>query len=255
MRSQTVCLLIVGLLVSSLSVPSLAQSARAEQPLTLKLLNQRLPEVEFIDQPLDQVIEYLGELMQINMVVRWQMLEDIGVERDKLVSLKAKDLRFSQVMWLLLNEAGSEVKLAYRASGRLLVLSTEEDLSKEMIIKVYDVADLLIRIPNASRNAAFDVTQGMGESGSGGGGSSGMFGEGNQNDTNNGNDQNQNQDQQAQIDELVLLITSTVEPDSWVQNGGIGTIQPFQRLLVVRNSLLVHQRLGGYLTEDEVTGP
>ena len=34
-------------------------------------------------------------------------------------------------------------------------------------------------------------------------------------------------------------------------NGGTGTIQAFRNLLVVRNNLLVHQSLGGYVEEND----
>jgi hypothetical protein len=57
-----------------------------------------------------------------------------------------------------------------------------------------------------------------------------------------------------QMQELVELIQQAVEPDSWQVNGGLGHIVPFQRSIVVRNTILVHQRLGGYVTEEDVMG-
>lgn len=243
-------------LVLAILAPAAYGQVTRRTPTTLRILNQRVPEIELIEQPLDQVLEWLGELNNISIIVRWQMLEDMGIDRDKPISIKARNLRLSQVLWLVMNEAGgSDVKLAYRATGPLLVLSTEEDLSKEMVTKVYDVADLLIRIPNASRDAAFDVTQGMGEGGQqGGGGGQGMFGEGNEEQDDDYEDDERNGNN-VQLDTLIELIQQTVEPDSWRENGGRGTIIPFRRLLVVHNTILVHQRLGGYLTENEISGP
>ena len=71
--------------------------------------------------------------------------------------------------------AGTEIKLAYRASGNLLILSTSDDLDKEMVTKIYDVADPLIRLPCADAQGAFNVTQGLGQNtgGEGGGGGGG----------------------------------------------------------------------------------
>lgn len=232
---------------------------RPRVPETLRVLHQRLPEVIMTEQPLEQVMEWLGELTRINIVVRWQTLEDNGIDRDAPVSIKARNLRLSQVLWLIMNEVGgSEVKLAYRISGSLLILSTEEDLSKEMVTKVYDIADLLINVPRASRMASFDVTQGMGQQGAGqgGGGGQGMFGESNQQGgQRGGQDQYDQGGADLQMEELLDLIQSTVEPDSWRVNNGLGTIHSFQRLIIVHNTILVHQRLGGYLTDDEVVGP
>jgi hypothetical protein len=64
-------------------------------------------------------------------------------------------------------------------------------------------------------------------------------------------DRGRDQDDNADIEELIALIVQTVEPDSWADNGGLGTIQPFRNLLVVRNNILVHQALGGYVEESE----
>lgn len=240
------------------TTPRQRLAARGQAPDTLRILNQRIPDVRFQDTPFEQVMEWLSDLTQLNISVRWQTLKDAGVERDTPISIQARNLRLTQVLWLIMNDAGgSEVKLGYRASGNLLVLSTAADLDKEMITKIYDVSDLLIKLPQASRQAAFDVTQGMGQTGGtggGGGGGGGMFG-------GQGGGMNQNQDYgqnnttgATELQTLVDLIQQTVEPDSWRVNGGPGTIVPFQNMLIVRATILVHQRLGGYVSENDITG-
>lgn len=230
---------------------------RAQVPDTLRILNQRIPDVRFQDTPFEQVMEWLADLTQLNISVRWQTLQDAGVERDTPISIQARNLRLTQVLWLIMNDAGgSEVKLGYRASGNLMVLSTAADLDKEMITKIYDVSDLLTTLPQATRQAAFDVTQGMGQSGGsggGGGGGSGMFG-GQGSGINQGQDTQNQTSGATEIQTLVELIEQTVEPDSWRTNGGPGTIVPFQRMLIVRNTILVHQRLGGYVSDSDITG-
>jgi len=262
----------LGLAMGLVSAMTLAQqqgearTAPRPQPAnTLGILNQRVPELTFEDLPLEQVMDWLAEFTRMNVTVRWQILADAGLDRDKPISIHARNLRLSQVLWLIMSEAaGTEIKLAYRASGNLLILSTSDDLDKEMVTKIYDVADLLIRFPRATRQGAFNVTQGLGQSGGqggggGGGAGGGMFGQG----------QGQQQQQQGaqggfganaggpdtQIQELVDLIRQTVEPDTWRENGGLGSIIAFQRSIVVRNTILVHQRLGGYVTESDVVGP
>ncbi len=246
-------------LAQTLTGPQVAR--RGNELSTLKVLNQRLPEVAFRETPFEQVMDFITDLTKLNLVVRWQNIVDAGVPKDKPVSLQAKNLRLSQVLWLVMSEAGgSDVKLAYRASGNLLVLSTEEDLNKEMVTKVYDVSDLLVRIRNSSREGAFDLTQNMNNVGSqGGGGGTGLFGNSNQQNQ-YGND---NRDQYGagaaqtpEMQQLVELIQQTVEPDTWTVNGGLGTVHSFRGgLLVIRNTLLVHQRLGGYVREGEAAGP
>ena len=48
------------------------------------------------------------------------------------------------------------------------------------------------------------------------------------------------------------MITTAVEPDSWLVNGGLGSISPWNGMLVVRNTPLVHQQIGGYLSSKYV---
>ena len=224
---------------------------------TLRLLNQRIPEVSFDNVPFEQVMDWVAELTGANVVVRWQMLEDSGVERDKPITIKMKNLRLSQVLWMVMNEAaGSDLRLAYRASGSMLILSTEEDLAKEVVIKVYDVADLLTSAPRFNNAATMDPSQalnqmGQGGGGGGGGGGSQLFQNNNQQQQNESNAQGTGTD----IEQLIELITQTVEPDSWAANGGLGQIYAFQKSLVVSNSLLVHQKIGGHITEEETVRP
>jgi hypothetical protein len=50
---------------------------------------------------------------------------------------------------------------------------------------------------------------------------------------------------------LIDLITRTIEPQSWDENGGRGTISYFAPVhaLVVRNTLHVHEQIGGVLAD------
>lgn len=252
-------------LILAISAPALAQTntatagrtrpgTRAEGTLTL--LNQRIPEVSFEDLPLDQVIEWLQGYTGMNVNVRWQTLIDQGVPRDKPITLKVKGLRLSQVLWMIMNEAGgSDVKLAYRASGKLLILSTEEDLGKEMLVRVYEVADLLTRIPDFRNAPQIDIqnNQATGGGGTGGGGGGSIFGGGS---GGGGQDEEENENQNTQPGQvdpemtiLLTLITQTIQPDTWVANGGIGTISAWRTQIVVRNNIRVHQELGGPVTD------
>lgn len=256
-----------GLVLAIGSIAALAQSGVGAQdnrvtvrtarsaPGTLAQLNKRIPEVSFVDLPFDQVVDWLAQYTGMNVVVRWQMLTDAGVSRDKAITITVKNLRLSQVLWMIMNEVGgSDVKLAYRASGNLLILSTADDLGKEMIVRVYDVSDLLVRVRNFTNAPQVDIGGQQGGGGGGqGGGSQNVFGGGGsgQNDEDDNDDQN-NRDGGAPDPEMLRLIdiiTATIEPDSWEVNQGRGTIQAFRRQLIVRNNILVHQALGGPVTE------
>jgi len=227
-------------------------AARAAQPTTLDVLNQRLPDVAVRDMPLDQVVDFLAELTHVNIVVRWQTLADIGIPRDQPISLQAKNLRLSQVLWLLMNEAGgSDVKLAYRACGTLLVLSTEQDLGREVLTRVYDVSDLLARIPNAPRQGMALGQIAQGDSG----GEVAVDFLPSPERTDNYTPENPPGGATPEMQALIELIRETIEPDTWAGQGGNGTIRAFRTLIVIRNTLLVHQQIGGYVRDAGMFGP
>ncbi|QOJ13305.1 MAG: hypothetical protein HRU75_01055 [Planctomycetia bacterium] len=249
---------VIGMILAMTAGTAWAQSARpaprARVAPTLQLLNQRIPEVAFEDAPLERVVDWLKTFTKSNVVVRWEKLENNGVERDKAINIKVRNVTLSMVLWMVLNDAGGDdVKLAYKANKDVLIISTVEDLGQEMIVRVYDVTDLLINIPRFTNAPRIDVSQALqGGAGGGGGGGGNVF--------ESNDDEREENDQGAAFAapgsaELIALIVSTIDPDSWEVNGGTGQIIPFRTSLVVRNTLLVHQKLNGYVTEELVEAP
>lgn len=232
---------------------AMAQERAPQTSNILAVLDQKMPEITFEDTAFEQVMDYLQELTGLNIVVRWPILEASNIEREKPITVNARNLRFSQILWMVMNEAGgTDVKLAYRASGNLLVLSTQADLGQEMLVRVYDVNDLLARVPRFTSAPELDLTQASQNQGQGGGGQNIFGGAGGGNQDDDDDEENQGggangQDQDPDMQRLIDLIVQTIEPDSWQINSGTGggTIQAFRRQLVVRNNILVHQKLNG----------
>lgn len=247
---------------------STAGSSESGAPLaTLRLLNARIGDFQFEEAPLEDVFAWLGEVAGVNLVVRWGRLEDLGIERDHPISVNARNLRFSQVLWLVMNEAAADdSQLAYRADPDLILISTAEDIGRPMVVKVYHVRDLIaprLQAPEfistrerqvvvgntvtvaAGAVAVTPITQGFG---------SGVFfgGEGTLNQPRPEDEENEGDSQEEYLEKLVDIITTAIEPDSWAVNGGLGTISAFRGTLVIRNSPLVHQKIGGYLRSGEL---
>lgn len=210
---------------------------------TAQSLRARVPEITFTDVPLEQVMEWVTEQFEINVAIRWQALEEVGVERDKPISLRARNLRLSQILWLIMNEAGGpDVKLAYRLSDGLFLLSTHENLSRDMIVRVYDLNDLLLRAPRFRNAGRIDSAQALNSSGQSS--ATGIF----ETDV----ERNQSSDDAVvesgrRMRYLISVIVLSIEPDSWkVSNaGGQGTIMSIDGRIIVRNSAYVHALLGG----------
>lgn len=223
------------------AAPRLIQ--KTDSAHTLPWLEARLPDVNLEDVPLEGVLEYLGNYAETNVVVRWSVLEGFSIRKETPISLKVKNLKLSQVLWLVLNQiGGTDVRLAYRATGNLLLISTADDLGREMIVKIYDVSDLLAHAPDFT-GPSVDVSRSETSHGS-------VFtGQGNSASA----EESQGRASRAETDvqRLIEMIQTVIAPDSWQKAGGRGTIQGYGAKIAVLNTIEVHEKLGGYLREPD----
>lgn len=235
------------------------------------LLRSRISVVQFDEAPLHEVLVELGGMLGTNVVARWSRLAEAGIERDTPITIRVRNLRVEQVLWLIMNQAGAgRATLAYRADDDVLLISTADDLGQELIVRIYPVYDIIQRrlenpllfvgrerlFPIATGVAVAEgavaqtvVTQSLtsGTLISGGRTPPGGLGLGPGDDLIQ--DEGPEFEQGDLMQELINVITTTIEPQSWEVNGGRGTIVPFRGMLVVRNSLDVHQKLGGPVSE------
>lgn len=229
-------------------------------------LEFRVPEIRYDDVPLDQVLENLAGLANVNLTVRWQKLAEYGIKRDAPITLNVRNLRLRQVLWLVMNHPPlSDAKLAYRADSDMIVLSSADDLGQEMIVKVYDVAELLqTRLARPTFTAArqHEIVETVVPQVAAGavgvqpvtrnyGSGTILIGEDPAGDVYDEQDEGGNATgdedniKQQRLAQLVTLITTTIEPDEWIVNGGRCSIAPWRSHLIVRATPMVHQALGG----------
>jgi hypothetical protein len=228
------------------------------------LLNMRIPELAFDQAPVSAVFEFLAELAGTNVVIRWELLEPFGIERDTPITMRARNLRFSQVLWIVLNEAApDQTKLGYRLDSDVLLVTTAEDLGRETLTVVYDVRDMLQpEIANPSIRFGRDRTYVQSVDVTVAEGAvavrpiTGVLQSGSRLETENpggtirigrqnGDEQDVGSGTDDRMRELIDVLTNSIEPDSWRVNGGDGTVQAFNGLLIIRNTPLVHQQIGG----------
>jgi len=236
--------------------PAGAKPAPPSPPDAARLLMTPIAEVSFDEAPLEQALDWIGQVAGTNVVVRWSALEALGVERDQPITVRARRLTLARLLWLTLAEAGgTDVKLGYRADPDMILVSTAEELRQRMIVKAYDVRDLLMTIPiganfESVRNHTYVASNGrQGATTEVISGGTRFFEEGQ-------NGQQRFDDEQEQgvaeiMQRLLEVITTTVEPESWDVAGGPGSVRPWRGRIVVRNSAFVHQKLAGRLTTGD----
>lgn len=244
--------------------PGLAAAPAAQRvaPVSAaRMLDARLLEVSLHEAPLDQALIELAEKLNVNILVRWDVIDAAGVARDTPISIRVRNIRVGQALWLILNQAaGSDTVLAWRADDELITISTAADFGEQMIVRVYDVQDIIaprLAHPSITIGREREYVAGLQPRVAAGAvGVQPVVGEWNSGVQLIGEDSGGQEGRNGQVDdpearmrELVNVITATLEPDSWDVNGGRGSVRPFRGRLVVRNTLAVHQMLGGPIRE------
>jgi len=241
--------------------------------------------VKFSNMPLAQVLEQLQQLADVNMYLDPQGLQEENV--DSSTAMVNINLPHEISLASALNHILEPLHLSYVIKDEVLKITSEQYTNSEVYTVTYDVGDLVVPIPNFQPNSrmglggayndamarnGFNSTYGsgpmgnnftstdspqtvtdgatvlaqvgrsMGSSPSGltaGTAPSGLGPGGLGGGT------------QADFEPLIELITSTVEPESWVDMGGNGTIEPYENnlTLVIKTTEEIHEQIVDVLAQ------
>lgn len=208
------------------------------------------PQKPFIypDVPLQDVMDGISARFGITIVIDTKALADAAMATDVTVNVNLRN-RFSMKTFLDLTL--EPLGLTWVTRDGYLLITTRDALSEHLEIRVYNCSDLLEQVPR-------EVLQQM--KGFGGGG--GEFGGGTPAVQRGGFFAVTAEDDLADIepaaqpaadlvtdfDSLVTLIEATVEPDSWADVGGHGSIEPFHGgLLVINQHGVAHRKIEALL--------
>ncbi len=255
-------------------------SYRSERELEIerKLRTPILP--SYNDMPLSEVVDGLSKLAGINIHLDPRGLSQEGVQSDTTVSLNlGREISLKSALNLILEP----LHLTYMIKDEVLKITSEQIRDGELITIPYNVADLVIPIPNfvPSNNmglqglindayAAMPFSNGARQSGPvamvpgvppqdgaiPGGAMAQQFGAnsppGGSSVPLGGGPGGLGGAANADFDSLIDLIVTTVEYDSWMENGsGEGEIQPFPTnlSLVISQTQRVHDQIRDLLEQ------
>jgi type II secretory pathway component GspD/PulD (secretin) len=220
-------------------------------PITLGRKSEREKEIEsklyapvsmnFSDEPLGRAIEQLAAWNNINIYVDRPALVEEGVNLEQPVSLRLDQVSLKSALILLLHQA----KLTWIIKDEVLQVTTERAASGKLEQRAYEVADLVIPIPEfgdvtKQHPAMENITPPNPYGGTSpvntpnslqGGtptGSPSSYGSTSALDSvagSNGAKATPYGPSNTREAELIQLIVSTIQPHSWAEMGGPGTIQ------------------------------
>jgi len=245
--------------------------------------------LRFTDTPLAEVINQLMRLTGVNIHLDERGLVEEGITSDTPVTINLSDeISLKSALNLILEP----LHLSFVIKDEVLKITSEHLRDGEVYIRTYDVADLVIPIPNFNPSSQFGLqgaindahaALGYGPASAGSFGTMGLVtGQPGAGSTGTVNGQLMAQvpgmpgiiggrgggggggpvsgagvpftsggpgglggGVQPDFDSLIELITTTIEPDSWDEVGGAGSIAPFETnlSLVVSQTQDVHEQI------------
>ena len=247
----------------------------SEAGLKIEQALRQQVDVNFTATPLAVVVETLARMSGINAHLDRQGLAAEGVTSDTPVTISLSEpVSLRSALNLILEE----LQLGFIIRNEVLLITSEQARETDVYEQVYNVADLVISVPNFSPSNDFGIptalraayqrqgTQGafgnsmsalaasnytmpgampntdgvMAQATGGlGAGASSLSSPGAGLDTSRGGAA------MADFQSLIELITTTIEPDSWEDNGGSGVIKEFRSTfsLVVTQTHDVHEEI------------
>jgi len=217
---------------------STAAARPAGQSELQEKLNQRI-DLDIVEMPLKDVCLHLNEKAGIQIYLQLKKLEEASVSADCPITKSFKQVRLNTILELMLKD----LELTYIEKDGLLLITTPEDAESSMEIRVYDCRDLLAmpapQIPAADRPRTQPAQPSVSDPGvpagtrTMGGSLGGIPQQRRVPET----------ELERRTDQLTDLITSSVQPDSWDEVGGPGSITSFNGIYVVAQTMRVQDKV------------
>ena len=213
---------------------------------------------DFKDTPLSEFAAYLSTNYKINAVLAKSTLADAAITEDTPVTTSLRGISLRSALRITLGE----LKLTYLIRDEVLVITTPEDAESHLFTRVYDVRELLAmetppgssRIKEIGGGGGFFAVQDQPASKASESGidpaaapspEGGPAGDG----ANAGGLKVEDQPdgpkrrELSDAEILIRLITTTVQPDSWDEVGGPGTIAEYKGLVTISQTREVHEEV------------
>ncbi len=194
--------------------------------------------IEFDQTELSDVIVFFRETTGLNIYVQWSSLEELGISRETPVTLKVSGLRLAKVLTMVVDQLStSRDKLSrvyWVVDGGVVKIASGASLNTQLRTRIFDVADLLMAVPNFSAPA---VGTGGSNSTTGntGSGSSGR----------DGDDSSAQREKTAET--LVEIVKQSIGEEMWHPIGK-GSVR------IHNNRLIVSQTLLGFKLMEQSAG-
>jgi len=255
---------------------------RNEKELEIEQKLRTPVSLRFTDTPLSEVMEYLARVANVNLHLDQRGLSEEGVNPNTPVTINLMgDIQLKSALNLILQP----LQLSYVIKDEVLKITSQHARDGEVVTLTYNVADLVIPIPNFVPSVNMGMTSAINEAYRQAGRMGGLpaapmvaaaspaggttnavidpavmaqlgtspipgFG-GPPTPPVAPGPGGLGGGAEPDFDSLIQLITTTVKPDSWQEHGGPGSVAPFETnlSLVITQTQEVHEQIADLLDQ------
>jgi hypothetical protein len=202
---------------------STAVKLTEKEKAILTALNSTLT-VNFKNSRLEDVLEYLRTITGLTIILDQEAMREAEVSYDSPVTMSAKGVTVRTVLRKVLNDLG----LAYVIRNEVIEATSAQKAKELMVVRRYYVGDLLAGVGVLDTTPAWPLFQARPQV------------------VAPAVAQFQAAQLTQSVKQIIEMIETSVDPQSWRTNGGSGTIffHAPSMSLVIKQSAEVHARLG-----------
>lgn len=211
--------------------PRVETMARMMRPVTLELT----------DTPVGDVLVFIEQVGGVTMDVKSLDSGAIdGIDLEEQVSVRIRGGSLLRLLELSLDKAETgfaEFTWQLTEYGELEV-GPKTALNRSRFMKIYDVRDLLFDLPDFTDAPTLDLDSVLSQ-GEGGGGGGSIF--------EDDETEKEQETQQERMDQIIDIITTSIDPDQWQVNGGDGaSLREYNGTLLINAPDYIHRQISGY---------
>jgi len=201
----------------------------------------RFTKLDFDKIPLKDVIKFLRAASGLNIHVNWKALQVSGIQDDTEINLHVKNITIARALDLVLDQISANKdkydSVYWVVDEGVVTIATGTALDTTLQVRTYDVADLLMVIPDFT-GPRMDVGNANGTSTNGNNNSNQNWQWNDDSDNKNGNNGPSVAEQRKKLREnLIGIIQDAIGKDMW-QPQGKGSIRIFRKRLVISQTKL-----------------
>lgn len=214
--------------------------SEADRAVLASLRDTRMP-VDLNENAFEDVVAFIGNTTRLDIDVDWESLADVGVDPDTPITLRLREVPLETLLDRVVAKVSDPTLPAgWAIQDGIITIASDEVLRRNTVLEIYDIRDLLFRVPTFDNAPQFDLSSAL-QSSQGGGGSSPFQG---------ADDEDDDIEFEDRVQEIVDLIQANIDPDGWVDLGGnTSSITQLNGNFVITTTSRNHRSIIGLLSK------